>query len=64
MKKHCRKIKTMWRNVVIIHSGLKKNLRSKILNQFNIKKIKSTKIILEKKKNHKKIHVGKHHSNP
>jgi hypothetical protein len=54
----------MWRNVIIIHSGLKKNLRSKILNQLNIKKIKSTKIILEKKKNHKKIHVGKHHSNP
>ena len=33
-----------------------------ILNQLNIKKIKSTKIILEKiiKKNH----VGKHYSNP
>jgi hypothetical protein len=36
-----------------------------ILNQLNIKKIKSTKIILEKiiKKKHKN-HVGKHCSNP
>ena len=53
--KHCSKTKTMWGNIVTIHSFLKKNLRRKILNQLNIKKIKSTKTILEKKKTiHKK----------
>jgi hypothetical protein len=39
--KHCSKTKIMWGNTVTIHSVLKKNLRSKILNQLNIKKIKS-----------------------
>jgi len=39
----------MWGNIVTIHSVLKKKLRSKILNQLNMKKIQSTKTILEKK---------------
>ena len=37
-------------NTVAIHNILKKKLRSKILNQLNMKKIKSTKTILKKKK--------------
>jgi hypothetical protein len=41
----------MWRNTIVIHSILKgKKLQSKIFNQLNIKKVKLTKIILEKKK--------------
>jgi hypothetical protein len=48
--KYYSKPKTMWGNIVIIHSVLKKKLRSKILNQLNMKKIKSTKTILKKKK--------------
>ena len=40
----------MWKNVVAIHSILKeKKLESEIFNQLNIKKVKSTKIILKKK---------------
>ena len=35
-----------------------------ILNQLNIKKIKSTNIILKNKKIKQKNHVGKHSSNP
>jgi len=45
-----------------------KKLRSKIFNQLNMKKIKSTKTILGKKKkeekNSLKNHVGKYCSNP
>jgi hypothetical protein len=45
------KKKTMWRNTIVIHSILKgKKLQSKIFNQLNIKKVKLTKIILEKKR--------------
>jgi len=41
----------MWRNTIVIHSILKgKKLQNKIFNQLNIKKVKLTKIILEKKK--------------
>jgi hypothetical protein len=56
----------MWGNTVTIHSVLKKNLQSKILNQLNIKKIKSNrqKPFRKKKKIHKKNHVRKHCSNP
>jgi hypothetical protein len=48
---------------------LKKKLQSKILNQLNMKKIKSTKTILKKRRRRrrkfiKKNHVGKHCSNP
>jgi len=40
----------MWKNIVAIHSILKeKKLQSKVFNQLNIKKLKLTKIILEKK---------------
>ena len=48
--------KTMWGNTIAIHSVLKKKLQSQILNQLNIKKIKSTKTILKKttQKNEKK----------
>jgi hypothetical protein len=62
--------KTMWENPVTIHSVLKKKITKLNSNQFNIKKIKSTKIILEKimtkkeNKKKKKNHVGKHCSNP
>jgi len=50
--KYCSKTKIIRENFVTIHSvNLKKKLQSKICNQ--LKKIKSTKIILEKK-NHKK----------
>jgi len=61
--KYYSKPKTMWGNIVIIHSVLKKKLRSKILNQLNMKKIKSTKTILKKKekkfiKKRKKIMQG------
>jgi hypothetical protein len=48
----------MWENIVTI-----KKLRGKILNQLNMKKLKSSKTILEKKKGKKfikKNHVGKH----
>jgi len=50
--KYCSKTKIIRENFVTIHSvNFKKKLQSKICNQ--LKKIKSTKIILEKK-NHKK----------
>jgi hypothetical protein len=49
MGKHCSKTKTMWGNIVTIHGVLKKNLRSKILNQLNIKKNKIDKDYLGKK---------------
>jgi len=40
----------MWKNTVAIYSILKeKKLQSKIFNQLNIKKLKLTKKILEKK---------------
>ena len=55
----------MWRNIVAINNVLKKNkLQKTILNQFNIKKIKSTNIILENQKIKQKNHVRKHRSNP
>jgi hypothetical protein len=39
----------MWENTVVIHSILKKKkLQSGIFYQLNIKKVKSTKIILKK----------------
>jgi len=41
----------MWENTVVIHSILKKKkLQSGIFYQLNIKKVKSTKIILKKNK--------------
>jgi len=41
----------MWENTVVIHSILKKKkLQSGIFYQLNIKKVKSTKIILKKKR--------------
>ena len=50
----------MQENTVAIHSILKeKKLQSKIFNQLNIKKVKSTKIILKKQINKKKGKVGK-----
>ena len=50
----------MQENIVAIHSILKeKKLQSKIFNQLNIKKVKSTKIILKKQINKKKGKVGK-----
>jgi hypothetical protein len=59
--KYCSKTKTMWGNIVTIHSVLKKKNY----------KAKSTKTILEKKrrkkiykKKKKKSHVEKHCSNP
>ena len=56
VEKHCSKTKTMWGNIVTVHSVLKKNYETK-----------SIKIILEKKKKihkkNKKRHVGKHCSN-
>ena len=36
--KHCSKTKILWGNIIRIHGVFKKNLRSKILNQLNIKK--------------------------
>jgi len=40
----------MWENTIAIYNILKeKKLQNKIFNQFNIKKVKLTKIILEKK---------------
>jgi hypothetical protein len=54
--------KIIWENTATIHNVLnKKTLKSYILNKLNIKKIKSTDIILEKKnkkKTGKKNHVG------
>jgi len=44
----------MWKNTVAIHNILKeKKLQSEIFNQLNIKKVKSTKIILKKQINKK-----------
>ena len=49
----------MWKNTVAIHSILKeKKLQSKIFNQLNVKKLKLTKIILEKKNKQKKRKKG------
>jgi len=58
--------KIIWENTATIHNVLnKKTLKNYILNKLNIKKIKSTDIILEKKnkkktkkKTGKKNHVG------
>jgi len=55
--------KIIWENTATIHNVLnKKTLQSYILNKLNIKKIKSTDTILEKKitkkKTGKKNHVG------
>jgi len=50
MEKHYSKTKTMWGNIVAIHSVFFFKIRNKILNQLNMKKIKSTKTILEEKK--------------
>ena len=47
--KHCSKIKTMWGNIVTIHSVLKKKSTKQNSQPAQYKKIKSTKIILEKK---------------
>jgi vacuolar-type H+-ATPase catalytic subunit A/Vma1 len=50
----------MWENTVAIHSILKeKKLQSEIFNQVNIKKVKLTKIILEKKMKIKNKKGGK-----
>jgi DNA helicase IV len=47
--------KIIWENTATIHNVLnKKTLQSYILNKLNIKKIKSTDTILEKKNNKKK----------
>jgi len=48
MEKHYSKTKTMWGNIVAIHCVFFLKIRNKILNQLNMKKIKSTKTILEK----------------
>ena len=53
MGKHCGKIKTMWENIVTIHTVLKKKSMKQNSQPAQYKKIKSTKTILEKK-NHKK----------
>jgi hypothetical protein len=50
MGKHCSKTKTMWGNIVTIHGVLKKNLRSKILNQLNIKKKNRQRLFGKKRK--------------
>jgi hypothetical protein len=48
------KRKTMWKNIVEIHSILKeKNYKAKFLTSSILKKVKSTKIILKKKINKK-----------
>ena len=65
MGKHCSKTKTMWGNIVTIHSVLKKKSTKQNSQLAQYKKKKSTKTILEKKKQFiKKNHVGKHCSNP
>jgi hypothetical protein len=53
----------MWKNTVAIHSILKqKNKKEKFFNKLNIKKIKLTKIILEKnKQKNKKVQKKKWH---
>jgi hypothetical protein len=53
--KHCNKTKTMWENIVTIHSTFLKKTNE----------AKSTKTILKKKRKKfiKKNHVGKHCSN-
>jgi hypothetical protein len=59
----------MWRNTIAIYNVLKKKITKLNSNQLNIKKIKSTKIILEKNHTKKKMekkeknHVRKHYSN-
>jgi len=58
--------KIIWENTATIHNVLnKKTLKSYILNKLNIKKIKSTDIILEKKtkKNREKKPCWKYCSN-
>jgi hypothetical protein len=58
VRKYCSKTKIMWRNIVTIHSVLKKKLRSKI-NKDHLGRKKKKKI----HKKNKKSHVGKHYSN-
>ena len=53
----------MWGNTVAIHNVLKKKTTKVNFNQLNIKKIKSTKTILEKKTKKKKIILGKKRKN-
>ena len=65
-EKNHNKKKPLWGNTVAIHRVLKKKTTKLNSQPFNIKKIKSIKIILKKiiKKNTKIIHLGKHCSNP
>ena len=49
----------MWGNTVAIHSVLKKKTTKVNFNQLNIKKIKSTKTILEKKTKKEEDNFGK-----
>jgi hypothetical protein len=60
--KHCSKTKTIWGNIVTIHSIFLKKSKKQNSQPAQYKKIKSTKIIL-KKKIHKKKHIGKYCSN-
>jgi hypothetical protein len=46
-------------NIVTIYSVLKKKLQSKILNQLNMKKIKSTKTILKKRRRRRRKFIKK-----
>jgi hypothetical protein len=55
-EKYCSKTKTMWENIVTIHSILKKKLQSKILNQqYEKNKIDKDHFEKKKKKIQKKI---------
>jgi hypothetical protein len=66
MGKHCSKTKTMWGNIVTIHSVLKKKSTKQNSQSAQYKKNKIDKDHLGKKKekNHKKNHVMKYCSNP
>jgi hypothetical protein len=58
--KHYNKTKTMWGNIVTIHSVLKKKLRINILNQLNIKEKKTIKFTYQTmKKNQAQKFVNK-----
>jgi hypothetical protein len=54
MEKHYSKTKTMWGNIVAIHSVFFFKIRNKILNQLNMKKKKIDKDHFRRKKIHKK----------
>ena len=63
VEKHCSKTKTIWENIVTIHSFFKKKSTKQNSQPAQYKKNKINKDHFEKKKFIKKKHIGKYCSN-